>query len=161
MLLNNRTSLHSLCVGAEARGARLRQAKAVSIEGYPDPAYNGLYTHDSTHEGWPVLKNASSRFCYRYTPQDKWMLTDDTADFAKGVSTAAIVAKEGPLPVGAHTWQVWDGSNWADGMLTLRLLVRPPPPSRSSVGVSQYLGTYPNANGVLRRRSICSGKSRG
>ena len=29
----------------------LRQAKAFSIEGHPEAAFNGLYTHDSTHEG--------------------------------------------------------------------------------------------------------------
>ena len=48
------------------RGVCLRQAKAVSIEGHPEPAYNSVYTHDSTHEGWPVLKNAHGRYCYRY-----------------------------------------------------------------------------------------------
>ena len=45
----------------------LRQAKAVSIEGHPKPSYNGLYTHDSTHEGWPVLKNERGVNCYRGT----------------------------------------------------------------------------------------------
>ena len=37
---------------------------AVSIEGHPTAAYNGLYTHDSEDEGWPVLKNAHGKFYY-------------------------------------------------------------------------------------------------
>ena len=59
----------------------LRQAKAVSIEGHPEPDFNGVYAHDSTHEGWPVLKNANGKYCYRYTgglysppPWDRWFL---------------------------------------------------------------------------------------
>ena len=83
----------------------LRQAKAVSIEGHPNPIYNGVYTHDSTHEGWPVLKNANGRYCYRRVPADKWYLNNKfTPESAMAV--AAVVAKAGPLPVGAHTWQV-------------------------------------------------------
>ena len=106
----------------------LRQAKAVSIEGHPDEALNGLYTHDSTHEGWPVLKNASGMYCYRHTPKDQWFLsTEFTPD--KDVANAYIVAKEGPLPVGAHTWQVYGNDGWEDGTLTVGLLVRPPLPS--------------------------------
>ena len=96
------------------------QAKAVSIEGHLDPDFNGLYTHDSTHEGWPVLKNANGRYCYRYTPRDKWYLNYEfTPD--EGTCMADIVANEGPLPVGAHTWQVRKDSKWVDGTLTVAL----------------------------------------
>ena len=83
----------------------LRQAKAVSIEGHPTPACNGLYTHDSTHEGWPVLKNANGRYCYRLIASNKWNL-GSKFEPDKDRCTASIVAKEGPLPVGAHTWQL-------------------------------------------------------
>ena len=111
-----------------------RQAKAVSIDGHPDAAQNGLYTHDSTHEGWPVLKNANGMYCYRYMPTDQWLINNKfTPD--EGYCTAYIVAKEGPLPVGAHTWQVYDGKEWVDGTLTVGLLVRPPLPSPSRLGV--------------------------
>ena len=87
------------------------------------PPYNGVYAHDSTHEGWPVLKNANGSYCYRHTPDDQWMLTDD-----KAMCSAFIEAKEGPLPVGANTWQVLSGE-WGDGTLTVGLLVRRPLPS--------------------------------
>ena len=101
----------------------LVQAKAVSIEGHPIPAFNGLYTHDSTHEGWPVLKNASGRYCYRYTPADEWFLsTKFTPDEA--LCNAYIVAKEGPLPVGAHTWNVSPedpDADWEQHTLTVTL----------------------------------------
>ena len=99
------------------------QAKAVSIEGHPVAVYNGLYTHDSTHEGWPVLKNAGGMYCFRYTPRDQWLLSHMfTPD--EGKSTAYIVSKEGPLPAGAHTWQwagtVADGA-WEGRTLTVTL----------------------------------------
>ena len=66
-----------------------------------------MYTHDSTHEGWPVLKNASGMYCYRYTPGDQWFLDDEFRP-DEDMSIASIVAKEGPLPVGAHIWTVVD-----------------------------------------------------
>ena len=76
--------------------------------------------HDSTHEGWPVLKNAKGMYCYRYTPGDKW-ITGSKHDPAKGTGTAYIVAKEGPLPFGAHTWRVTKGG-WKDRTLTVGLI---------------------------------------
>ena len=108
----------------------LRQAKAVSIEGHPTESFNGLYTHDSTHEGWPVLKSAKGKFCYRYTPDDEWFLSDK---FTPDDSTcnAYIEARVGPLPVGAHTWKCWvnDGTEdglWKDRMLTMTLMAEEP-----------------------------------
>ena len=102
----------------------LLQVSGILIEGHPTAAYNGVYTHDSTHEGWPVLKNASGKYCYRYKPKDQWFLRnkfkpDDSATNSK------IVAKEGPLPVGAQTWQWGDGKKFHDRTLTVGLLVRP------------------------------------
>ena len=82
------------------------ESKTVTIEGCPEPEYNGLYAHDSEHKGWPVLKNDQGRYCYRYTPLDKWYLNNEfTPD--SDLCNACIQAKEGPLPVGAHTWWVW------------------------------------------------------
>jgi len=98
----------------------LVQVKGVSIEGHSDANFDGRYTHDSTHEGWPVLKNAKGRYCYRHTPKDKWYLHSEfTPD--KGNNHSNIVAKEGPLPVGAHTWQVW-GGKWVERTLTVALV---------------------------------------
>ena len=89
------------------------EGKSVSIEGCPQSVYNGVYRHHSTSRGWPVLKSAQGCYCYRYPPYGQWFLnTEFTPD--EGNAFAAIVAKEGPLPVGAHTWQVWDGSKWED-----------------------------------------------
>eukprot|EP01045_Picozoa_sp_COSAG04_P027823 COSAG04_NODE_4155_length_2266_cov_1.691278_2_plen_465_part_00 len=85
--------------------AQLDGASGISIAGHPTAAFNGVYTHYSTHEGWPVLKNASGMYCYRYTPEDRWFLSSTfTPDLAQG--NASIVAKEGLLPVGAHTWKI-------------------------------------------------------
>ena len=98
----------------------MRQAKAVSIEGHLYPIYNGLYTHDSTHEGWPVLKNASGTYCYRYAPLDKWFLNGSfTPDEPNCM--ASIAAKEGPLPVGARKWRVTEGSGFYGRTMTVTL----------------------------------------
>ena len=93
-------------------------------------AINGVYTHESTHDGWPVLKNARGNYCYRHAPKDEWCLNDKfTPDGASCTALtnafAHIEAKEGPLPVGAHIWQVTNGSDWVEGTLTVGLLVRP------------------------------------
>eukprot|EP01045_Picozoa_sp_COSAG04_P020178 COSAG04_NODE_2040_length_4948_cov_1.674572_2_plen_190_part_00 len=74
-----------------------------------------------------MLKNASGYYCYRYTPGDKWLLDSDFSPTESTCAGGMIVAKEGPLPVGAHTWRVDDGKGgWKDGTLTVGLLVRPP-----------------------------------
>mgnify|MGYP002880873983 CR=1 FL=1 len=80
-----------------------------------------MYTHDSTHEGWPVLKNASGSYCYRYAPHDQWRLSDK-ARHDEDSANANIVAKEGPLPVGAHTWQVAVDGKWERHTLTAALV---------------------------------------
>ena len=104
----------------------LVQAKAVSIEGHPIAAINGLYTHDSTHEGWPVLKNGRDRYCYRYTPTDQWLISNEFSPDDDRCS-ANIVAEAGPLPVGAHTWQLGPSTlgtaGWEGRTLTVGLLI--------------------------------------
>ena len=76
------------------------------IEGHPTADFNGVYRHDSTHEGWPVLKNAEDRYCYRHASKEKWYLDDAIAPDSN-TCNAFIVAKDGPLPVGGHAWRVW------------------------------------------------------
>ena len=122
-LAASQISESAFLVSAALRRVRVcpRQAKAVSIEGHPDSAYNGLYTHDSTHEGWPVLKNAMGTYCFRYKASDQWRLSDK-ARHDEDICLASIVAKEGPLPVGAHTWQVISGGKWVQRTLTVALV---------------------------------------
>ena len=75
-----------------------------------------------------MLKNASGCYCYRHTPWDQWLLSGTfTPD--EGACNASIAAKDGPLPIGAHTWTVADGGKPVDGTLTVGLLVRTPLPS--------------------------------
>ena len=108
---------------AAAATKQLDAVAAVSIGGHPDSAINGVYRHDSTHEGWPVLKNARGKYCYRARPWDKWLLwTEFTPD--ESTCNAYIVAREGLLPVGAHTWRCWVDGKFVDGTLTVALLVR-------------------------------------
>ena len=79
------------------------QPLGFALEGHPTPAFNGAYRKVSEHKGWPVLKNANGRYCYRHTPTDQWRLSDDRDDVTQALCMASIVAKEGPLPVGAHS----------------------------------------------------------
>eukprot|EP01046_Picozoa_sp_COSAG06_P051293 COSAG06_NODE_8339_length_2199_cov_5.181429_1_plen_83_part_10 len=82
------------------------QPLGFALEGHPTPAFNGAYRKVSEHKGWPVLRNGAGMFCYHYEPLDKWVLRDkhapDKADAASNIASA-----EGPLPIGAQTWQVW------------------------------------------------------
>ena len=98
----------------------LAQAKAVSIDGHPNPAYNGVYTHDSTHKGWPVLKNANGVYCYRHTLTDRWFLSPEFAPDKDG-AFSFIATADGPLAVGAHTWWVWVDKEWQKRTLTVTL----------------------------------------
>ena len=108
----------------------LGTAAGVSIEGHPRPEFNGEYTRDSTHDGWPVLKNAKGIYCYRYTAKDdrytptvSWYLNNKFTP-NDSACIAHILAKEDQLPVGAHTWQIVVDGAFVDGTLTLKLLVR-------------------------------------
>ena len=103
-----------------------RQAKDVSIEGHPYPAYNGVYSHDSTHEGWPVLKNARGMYCYRYTPRDQWLISMYFTPDSNNCN-AHVTASEGPLPVGVHTWRlapsVLGTAGWEGRAVTVALVL--------------------------------------
>ena len=102
----------------------LWQAKAVSIEGHPDPVCNGLYTHDSTHEGWPIFKNASSgACCYHFMPKKNslWFQIPDTPPF--GIDNRANAWRRGyDASVRKDMWllipsgriQAWDDRSQLD-----------------------------------------------
>ena len=49
----------------------------------------------------PHVHQTSDMYCYR--DNDDWNLSDGPGD---KLCCAWIAAKEGPLPVGAHTWRV-------------------------------------------------------
>ena len=100
------------------------------LEGHPLPQCNGAYRKVSEHKGWPVLRNGVGKFCYRYEPLDKWFLgTVNTPDSDACISS--IKSVEGPLPVGAQTWNVAPtvvgkpkGSGFVDISFTVTVLVR-------------------------------------
>ena len=77
----------------------------------------------SEHKGWPVLRNGAGRFCYRYEPTDKWCLYDKHLP-DKDTCGTNIVSAEGPLPIGAQTWQVYVGGKFVDRRLSVTVLVR-------------------------------------
>ena len=53
------------------------EATGFSLEGHTTAACNGVYRLHSEHKGWPVLKNEHGSYCYRYTPSDKWFLSNE------------------------------------------------------------------------------------
>ena len=71
-----------------------------------------------------VVKRIAERYQTNYMAIVSGTFTPD-----KDTCIANIVAKEGPLPVGAHTWEVAVDGKLVDGTLTVGLLVRPPLPS--------------------------------
>ena len=80
-----------------------------------------MYRHNSTHEGWPVLKNERGIYCHRYRLASRWLLSASKP--GSNQRSASIAAPEGPLPLGAHTWQCSaDRREWEDHTLTVTLL---------------------------------------
>ena len=67
-----------------------------------------------------MLKNANGMYCYRYTLQGRWQLRSEFKPEEHQCS-AYIATKEGPLPVGAHTWKCKTGGQWQDHTLTVTL----------------------------------------
>eukprot|EP01046_Picozoa_sp_COSAG06_P040264 COSAG06_NODE_4852_length_3906_cov_4.946677_5_plen_202_part_00 len=94
------------------------QSLGFALEGHPTPAYNGAYRKVSEHKGWPVLRNGAGKFCYRYEPQDKWLLSPEHTP-GKSACYSWIVSTEGPLPIGAQTWRCWVDGKWVDGSLSV------------------------------------------
>jgi hypothetical protein len=101
-----------------------RQSLGFALEGHPLPGYNGAYRKVSEHKGWPVLRNGAGMFCYRYEPTDDWHLNDKHAPDSDACFSY-IKSAEGPLPIGAQTWQYDDGVDWVDRSLSVTVLVRP------------------------------------
>ena len=59
-------------------------------------------------------------YCYRHTPKDQWLLRRKL-DPDAAVCSAYIAAREGPLPVGARTWRVTEGSGFYGRTITVTL----------------------------------------
>ena len=102
------------------------QPLGFALEGNPLPAFNGAYRKVSEHKGWPVLRNGAGMFCYRYELADRWFLSTEHAPDSDR-RNSSIASAEGPLPIGAQTWQCYDGVDWVDGSLSVTVLVRPFP----------------------------------
>ena len=67
----------------------------------------GVYTLESEHAGWPVLKNEHGIFLFLFPwgTVDWWMLTDDKGDLDTGDNIACLKdTSTGDLPVGSHAW---------------------------------------------------------
>jgi hypothetical protein len=116
----------AICTIAAATHIQPLQSLGFALEGHPDANFNGAYRKVSEHKGWPVLRNGAGMFCYRYEPQDKWLLSNvNTPD--KSACTSSIVSAEGPLPIGVQTWRCWVDGKWVKSSLSVTVLVRPFP----------------------------------
>ena len=106
------------------------QPLGFALEGHPLPAFNGAYRKVSEHKGWPVLRNGAGMFCYHYEPRDEWFLWEEHTPDSDGCSSY-IASAEGPLPIGAQTWQCYVhmkcATDWVGRSLSVTVLVRPFP----------------------------------
>jgi hypothetical protein len=110
------------------------QPLGFALEGHPTPSYNGAYRKVSEHKGWPVLRNGAGMFCYYYEPLDKWFLwSEHTPD--SDTCNSYIVSAEGPLPIGAQTWQCAVDGKWVENSLSVTVLVRRFPSLMASASV--------------------------
>ena len=85
--------------------------------------------NDEDNEDAPDDEYRRGQRWYRYKT-DRWHLASEHRPAAAHANGAYIVAKEGPLPVGAHAWKIRKGSQWVDAALTVALLVRLQNPCR-------------------------------
>ena len=111
------------------------QAAGVSIEGHPDPRYNGLFQYDSQHQQgalWPVLQNAQNMFCYHHSPTETWRLSRRLDREDRPGGAASIAAPQGPLPFGANIWRCWVSGKQQGHTLVVRLQVRSLSPDSAS-----------------------------
>lgn len=104
---------------------QLQHVAGLLVEGNLERGFDGVYLYNSTCEGWPVMKKAKGGFYfYRDCISDNWALSE----FFPSDSEADIHihALEGAIPVGAHTWRVFnedeEGIEWEDHTLTVTLL---------------------------------------
>jgi hypothetical protein len=120
------------------------QPLGFALEGHPTPAFNGAYRKVSEHKGWPVLRNGTGKFCYRYEPNDEWLLSDKhTPD--EDAATSWIASAEGPLSIGAQTWRCYVDGEWVDRSLSVTVLVRPFPSLMLSASVCILSGSLSHA----------------
>ena len=109
---------------ATARGARQAE-DPFELAGHPTAAYNGVYRHDSDHEGLPVMKNERGKFCYLYRgagqhSERRWFLNGQlTPDANAAHAYTDVAAARGPLLAGAHPWQCYVDGALAEHTLTL------------------------------------------
>ena len=100
-----------------------------SLEGSPDATYNGVYSRYCVRSGWPVLKNADGKFCYRHEKATAWVLKvrnddpiySDEAPDEDGY-VACIESSSGRLPSGSQTWQWAVDGEWVHHSLSVTVL---------------------------------------
>jgi hypothetical protein len=98
-----------------------------------DRSFDGTYRKVGLDaKGWPVLKNGSGRFCYRYSNGDWHLATEHSyAGRRCTVEGETVNGLDGALPAGDSldwaqyggeavsspgwsTWKVWQDSEWQD-----------------------------------------------
>ena len=118
---------------ALAQAERLGAGGALQLEGHPTPAFNGMYRRvgQELHGGFPRYEHASSgRQLYRYQAYEEWFLDSDYSPEDTAVAGGKIASARGEVPLGAQTWQCYDGAKWEERKVTVRELVRAVAPLR-------------------------------
>jgi hypothetical protein len=94
-------------LAAKAAAACEQLSVGMVLEGHAVAAYNGAYRRVSEHEGWPVLKNESGRWCFMHIGiVESWCLGTEPSHHY-GVCSSRIVAENALLPIGGQMWKSW------------------------------------------------------
>ena len=121
---------------AQAQAERLGAGGALQLEGYPEPAYNGVYRRvgQELHGGFPRYEHASSgAHLYRYQKWEQWRVGSEFRP-DKNACAGHIVSAGGEVPVGAQAWRCWVNGKWRERTVTVRELVRAVLPLRVVLG---------------------------
>ena len=101
--------------------------------------FSGEYKHDSTQEGWPVLRSDKGKYCYYayHCDGDRWVLKDKfSPSWSQHMdikTSVYIKAPDGPLPLGAHAWKCRVRREWRTETVVVTKVVRSPKSRRDPV----------------------------
>ena len=92
---------------------------AVSMSGYPNPAYDGVYVVDTWDRGFPMLRNQLGKgIMYYYLPGKKWKIADRYKPDDSTGGWASVVCPDGMLPGGTVAMNCFTGGEFKSVSVT-------------------------------------------